>query len=87
MRVSKSDGYHGHKACTILHECFRQFCLIHRLLWNDCETAKIGQVGDREVPGGVYDVIELGECPMCKVVSQKELAARVLAYYAGQYNV
>lgn len=67
MRVSKSEGYHGRNGCPRgLEDCQRQYCHTHRLLWNDCETAKIAQGGDREVPGGVYNVFELGECPLCR---------------------
>ena len=64
MRISTTDGYF-HSECD-LRDCERRYCPDHRLLWRDCETAKEGYEGDRDVIGGLHAIVELGDCPRCE---------------------
>lgn len=64
MRISTTWDYF-HRECN-LRDCERRYCSAHRLLWRDCETAKAGLEGDRDVIGGLHEIYELGDCPECE---------------------
>lgn len=72
MRLAKSERYHGKKECRILLECERQYCFTHRLLWNDCETAKHTMDADY-VNGRPRQVWSLGDCPECERLAEIEI--------------
>ena len=59
MRISTSQNYHHGDSCNV-GDCQRRYCTDHRLLWNDCDTAK------KDWDGRGRKVWMLGECPDCE---------------------
>jgi len=63
-----------------LDDCERHYCNAHRLLWRDCDTAKRGLEGDRDVIGGLHEIYEMGDCPECEVETRRrEIERRIAA--------
>lgn len=69
MRIMATVQYlcHEYSQCVV-DDCQRRYCLEHRTLWRECETAKRTQQGDRDVSCGY--VFELGDCPQCERVKR-----------------
>lgn len=61
MRIHQTAGYlrHGEYLCSV-YGCNRNYCASHRLLWRDCDTAKLTMQGSGE------KVFEIGDCPKCE---------------------
>ena len=71
MRITATDGYHGHVFCELLdYKCEAHYCRKHRLLWSDCDTMKRGIEGDRDVINGTRLIYDLGDCPACEKESE-----------------
>lgn len=60
MRIKISDNYfHGEGNCDVAR-CARHYCEEHRLLWRDCDSAKLTSDGSGR------HWFELGDCPACE---------------------
>lgn len=77
MRISTSENYYHEYDCC-LSDCDRRYCDEHRLLWRDCDTAKTGWEGDRDVINGTREIMELGDCPKCEADSKRKRLYRDL---------
>jgi hypothetical protein len=79
MRITTTENYyHDFLECNI-RDCERHYCSEHRLLWRDCDTAKKGYEGDRDVTNGLHEITEMGDCPLCeKAERTKRFEAQVL---------
>lgn len=76
MRITQSSGYHSKSDCSVLSDCERRYCSEHRLLWNDCETGKMGYEGDGDVINGLHTIMELGDCPQCEQLEKRKKIRR-----------
>lgn len=65
MRIQTSVQYHHGDQCDV-RDCQRNYCKDHRLLWSDCDTAKI------DWEGSGRKMWMLGACPACETQARRK---------------
>lgn len=71
MRIQTSEHYHHGTSCDVA-DCQRRYCNLHRILWNDCDTAVI------DWSGAGQRLWMLNDCPACMRDNEKRKQAQFI---------